>query len=228
MIKAKYLTFIAIASAILFLTSCGTNRQLTSNRKPSEINKLAIINPLARIDVIEKGNSGEYSKTESEKVAADILDILDKNLPNTVQKNRIKIDSSDLLALQKEMFALVVSVEQKQKINDVFLSEKMLLLMGKYEQDYVLGVFEQGFTRVKGNYGKQIAKGIGIGILTLGLVIPTPVKSSSTLICFIADRKNKNIAFYRKDVGSESNPTDKKVLSRQIKGTIGYYFSVAN
>ena len=215
----------AFSFAILLFASCGTNRQLVSDRKPADINKLTIIKPLADIKLIERGNSGEYSKYDSEKVRDNISDLLNQYLPQRVQKTKIKMDTVDNLSLQKEIYTLAAIVEKNQQINDVVLSDKMLSLLNKYDQDYVMGIVSFGFTRVKGNYGKQIAKGIGVGILTLGLYTPVPIKSSSTLICFIVDRKNKNIAFYRKNTMQDNDPTNIKVLEKQINGMLSKYFN---
>lgn len=135
------------------------------------------------------------------------------------------MDTVDNLLFQKEMYDLAAVVEHNQQIKDLVLSDKMLSLLGKYDQDYVMGVVSFGFTRVKGNYGKQIAKGMVVGILSLGLYTPIPIKSSSTLICFIVDRKNKNIAFYRKSVKQDNDPTDFKVLEKQINGMLSQYFN---
>ncbi len=215
----------AFSFAILLLTSCGTNRQLVSDRKPADINKLTIVKPLADIQLIERGNSGAYSQYDSEKVRDNILDLLNQYLPQRVQKTKIKMDTMDNLSLQKEMYALAAFVEKNQQIKDVVLSDKMLSWLGKYDQDYAIGIISFGFTRVKGNYGKQIAKGIGVGILTLGLFTPVPIKSSSTLICFIVDRKNKNIAFYRKNTRQDNDPTEIKVLEKQINSILSKYFN---
>lgn len=217
----------AFSFAILLFTSCGTNRQLTSNRKPADINKLTILKPLTNIQLIERGNSGSYSQYDSDKVRDNILDLLNQHLPQHVQKTNIKMDTVDNLLFQKEMYDLAAVVEHNQQIKDLVLSDKMLSLLGKYDQDYVMGVVSFGFTRVKGNYGKQIAKGMVVGILSLGLYTPIPIKSSSTLICFIVDRKNKNIAFYRKNTGQDKDPTDIKVLEKQINGMLNQYFNAA-
>jgi hypothetical protein len=52
-----------------------------------------------------------------------------------------------------------------------------------------------GFTRAKGNYGREIAKGAALGILTLGMYYQTTIKAYSTVYAMIVDSQEDNITF---------------------------------
>ncbi|MEN9610330.1 MAG: hypothetical protein RLZZ628_1144 [Bacteroidota bacterium] len=215
--KMKHFHHWAILSIFLCcLCSCGTTRQLTSNRKLSEIDKVLIFKPFSRIDTISSGNRGAYSEEDSEQVSAYLLESAQKAFPQNIRKEVLQTDSHEWRLIQEQITQLVLQVEEKQKIIDIPLSDKMIDILNKYNYNFALGAFHVGFTRSRRNYAGEIAKSIGIGILTLGLVVPIPIKSSSTLICFLVDKQNKNIAFYRKRMGQDWDPTDKKKIDRQI------------
>lgn len=221
----NYNSFTILTIIVIFLSSCGTTRQLMSNRNPTEINKILILKPYTKIEVINKGNKAEYSPEVSKQVTAYIVESLEKFIPSRIEKYKFEADSLELFELYKEMYTLAIRVEQNRNITGIKLSNKMLTFLEKYNYDYAIGVLDFGFTRAKGNYENQVAKSIGIGILTLGMYAPIPVKSYSTMICFIVDKENKNIAFYRKDLGQEKEPTNKNVIESQISKMLIQYFS---
>ena len=87
-----------------------------------------------------------------------------------------------------------------------------------------MAVATYGFTRRDGNYGGQIAKGLGIGILSLGLYVPVPVKASSGVACAIIDAETGKTIFYKKSFQSEIEPLDIRYVSKHIDKIFGGYF----
>ena len=84
-------------------------------------------------------------------------------------------------------------------------------------------IIATGFTRIKGNYGGQIAKGIGVGLLTLGMVVPTPIKANSAVHAMIVDAKEDNVAFYQRS-RQEKEPLNEQVLRLQLTEIFKGYF----
>ncbi len=224
MSKTNIIAMLSALHILVSLSSCGTTQQLVSERRPSEIKEITVVKPITNIEIIESGNRGTYSKMETDNATANIFDALGRTIPTDIKIQNLKMDTTDKVAFQRELHLLVDYVEGQQQIKGITLSPKMLAIMDKYSQDFAIGVLEFGFARAKGNYGKQIAKGVGIGILTLGFYAPIPIKAASTMICLIVDRKNNNVAFYRKNNGQELNPTEKTVIERQLKGLLEPYF----
>ncbi|WP_149867055.1 hypothetical protein [Solirubrum puertoriconensis] len=54
---------------------------------------------------------------------------------------------------------------------------------------HVLGTVRHGFTRTSENYQGQVAKTLGVGLLTLGMYVPVAVKASAGLYAFVYDRQ---------------------------------------
>lgn len=118
--------------------------------------------------------------------------------------------------MSKRFFEVINAVERKRKIKGITLNDTLVNYLETNNIKYAILTFQAGFTREQGNYGTQVAKGLGIGILTLGLVVPIPVKSNSTIVCCVLDTRNKNVAFYRKRT-AEVEPLEEKVINRQIR-----------
>lgn len=82
-----------------------------------------------------------------------------------------------------------------------------------------------GFGRRKANYRGQVAKDAAIGILTLGMAVPTAVRSNITLYAFIFDAQKNEIAYYKRSLPIEKEPTDEKVIEKQLAGLFeGYLY----
>ena len=63
-----------------------------------------------------------------------------------------------------------------------------------------------------------------MGLLTMGMYYQTPIKSNSTIYAVIVDNQEKNIAFYRKSILQDKEPTEKEVLVKQIQSLFEKYF----
>jgi hypothetical protein len=85
-------------------------------------------------------------------------------------------------------------------------------------------VLADGFGRTTENYNKEVAKGVAVGVLTLGTVYTSPIKCGSTIHAMIVDAQNNDVAFYRviSDIGR--HPLNDKVLKDQIFRMFNGYF----
>ena len=69
------------------------------------------------------------------------------------------------------------------------------LLTGQ-NQRYLLVTATQGFFRTENNYSNQLAKSIGVGLLTMGMLVPIATKAKSIICLFICDSQQKTIVYY--------------------------------
>ncbi len=89
--------------------------------------------------------------------------------------------------LQEDILAVMGEVKRTNKIDKVKSTPLMDSIIKSHDQRFALCLVDTGFGRKKGNYGKQIAKGIGVGILTMGVYTPVPYKANTTLYAMIVD-----------------------------------------
>ncbi len=97
------------------------------------------------------------------------------------------------------------------------LPPNLVAVIDLYDQRFYLLTLSTGFTRRIGNYGGQIAKGVGIGILTLGMFAPIPVKANSGVRVMILDNQLGEIAYYKSSFNPEGEPLEEKTLSKHLK-----------
>lgn len=204
--------------SILTLTSCGTNKYLTSSTTTStEIKNIDYFPPLSYIQFIEKGNKAALSDSLSEITAKNLSLLLNQNKTTLRLKNEISIANDTVKRkVEDELAYLARIITQRKKLNGIPLPYTIDSLLKINNQRFALATIASGFGRTKGNYRGQVAKGAAIGILTLGMAIPTPIKSNLTLYAFIFDADKDEITYYKKSMPVEKEPTDQQVIEKQL------------
>lgn len=207
------------------LTSCSTSKMLTSDVSPDEIKDLQKFQTFAYISLIERSNNGNLNDTlsqESTEIFNEVLSTYNTQIP--FGGNITISDTLLIKKIEKEIEYLCITADRQRSISDIKITPMLDSLLEKKGKRFGLITITTGFTRVNGNYSKQLAKGAAIGILTLGMSYQTPIKASSTVYAMIIDAKDNNIAFFRKSYLQDREPLDKNVLKIQIQKIFKNYF----
>jgi hypothetical protein len=213
----RILFSIAVITISFLQFSCGTTVPLLSNRKSYDVDTASVYHLPSLITSITKGNRQEFNEFYSDSTLIVRSRDFNQHLPKYITPVPFGfMNLEEEQQMSKLFFEVINAVESKRKIKGISLNNTLVNYLEENNIKYVILTFQAGFTREQGNYGKQVAKGLGIGILTLGLVVPVPVKSNSTIICCVLDTRNKNIAFYRKRT-AEVEPLEENVINRQIR-----------
>ncbi len=213
-------------SCILLLGSCTSSR-LVSDVRPSEVKDLQLVTPFSYIHFIKNGNKGALSDTlsdMSEKLVLKVMEDYQRQNRLPITGNLFIEDSLLNKQIERQIESLCMVAEQRRSLTNLQIPAALDSLLEMNGKRFGLITVATGFTRVKGNYGGQAAKAVAIGVLTLGLFAPIPVKSNSTIYALIVDAEKNNIAFFRKVYETEKDPLDKAVLRRQLDKMFTGYF----
>ncbi len=220
----KHQTIFLILSCII-LSSCTATKLLTSNVQPTEVTNLKLLEPYSYISMIKKGNRGQLDdsiSSISKQLNINVLKSFNGQIPIT--GDIILIDSTINKDLEKECENLILTAERNKSISNLKITPTLDKILEANDTRFGLIIICTGFTRLKGNYGKEIAKGAALGILTLGMYYQTPIKAYSTIYAMIVDSKEDNVAFYRKSFKHDLEPLDQEVLTNQYKKIFEGYF----
>jgi len=221
----RKLRFYILFLCAILIHSCTTSKMLTSTIKPNEVSDIQKFEPLSFISLIEKGNRAKYNDSLSQKSKALLYDAIDTFKQMIPFTGDIFIsDTSCNRKLKKEILFLLNSANKQQMISTIKIPPILDSILESKGKRFGLITVASGFTRTDGNYGGQLAKGLGIGLLTLGMYVQTPVKSKSNIYIMIVDAKENNIAFFRKSILKEEEPLDRSVLKKQIQKIFEGYF----
>ena len=209
----------------VILSSCTATKLLTSNVHPAEVTDLKLLEPHSYISMIKKGNRGQLDdsiSSISRQLNINVLKAFNGQLPIT--GDIFLTDSTINKTLEKEYENLVLTADKNKNITNLKITPTLDKILEANDTRFGLIVINTGFTRLKGNYGKEVVKGAALGILTLGMYYQTPIKAYSTIYVMIVDSKEDNVAFYKKSFKQDVEPLDKSVLTSQYKKIFEGYF----
>lgn len=209
----------------LILPSCTTTKPLTSNVKPSEVTELKLLEPYSYISMIKKGNKGQLDDSLSSISKQLLFEVLENFKGQIPLKGEIILsDTAINTRLEKEYEYLILTADKTKNITNLKITPTLDEILEANETRFGLINICAGFTRAKGNYGKEIAKGAALGILTLGMYYQTPIKAYSTVYAMIVDSQEDNITFYRKSFIQDMEPLDQSSITKQYKKLFEGYF----
>ena len=139
--------------------------------------------------------------------------------------NILPLDSASNELVDHQVYQMFEMIQVQRNIQQLALPPSVDSIMQVHNIDYALCALHRGFSREKGNYGAQVAKGIIIGVLTLGMIVPLPIKAVSEFSVCIIDRQNQNIAFHNRSFFQDLDPVDKSVTDKQIEQLFKKYYS---
>ena len=218
----KHLIIISLAVLALFAASCSANRGFVSSPTRADIRKVQQFDPLSYVGVIEKGNNVSYN--DSLSVVARELFQKELSRNSTLPKKEAVVIEDSLVynRVQNEIFALMRYVEGNVKVKTIPIPPVIDSILEARGERFGLVAYNQGFTRTGGNYAGQVAKGVAIGLLTLGSYYTVPYKDKTRCGLIILDSKLNNIAYVATTEG-ENHPLKANTYRNQLKKLLKKY-----
>lgn len=214
---------ILLSVVVAACVSCAGSRYVAAEFSPM-ISEMVKFETMSRISLIERGDRGEYSDSISWIARNELDEILYSLRPKLpLASGEIEFFNQLQGEFVGEEIDLLLSsiIDNRANIQHVSLPPMIQSILKAEGKRYGLIMVHDGFTRIKGNYGGQVAKGVGIavltGVLSMGAVTytATPLKYNSTMHAIIVDTERNCVAFYN-TVAAEADPCDTAVLSSQV------------
>ncbi|MCO4303960.1 hypothetical protein [Riemerella anatipestifer] len=200
--------------ALLVLNSCASMMLNDKSIQPSEISNLGNFETISMIRLIKKGNQSEPSDSLS-NLSSKIMDSIIWNSSSPKITTKFNLTDEKLRQrVEDDILKTMLRIRDTRKLDHIKTTPVMDSIVKAQNQRFALCVVNTGFDRRKGNYGNQIAKGIGIGILTMGMYTPVPIKANTAVYAMIFDAEKSTVVFYNTIPFVEKSPTDRKNLSQ--------------
>ena len=221
--KAFTLLALVLCSPLLvsLFSSCSTQGFVSSVTR-ADIRQMTMFETLANVGVIEKGNKIVYNDSLT-KIAKALFETElnnDKTLP--VSESFFSEDSVINNKIQYEIYFIMTCLERNIRPKDIPVPPTVDSILCSRNERFGVLAYNWGFTRSTGNYAGQIAKGIAIGILTMGSYYTVPYKDMTRNGLIIVDAKNHNLA-YVATAARESSPLEAKTYQKQLKDLLKKY-----
>lgn len=207
-----------IISVLACMTSCGTAGKLNDPAFIGQLkHNIVLFDPVSRIEVIGKDNLNTRSETASadaQNLLKDMVCTYDTGLE--IDAIHVSEDLKEAYEIQDDIVALgdwYINTEGYD-LSYIDIPRTLDSIIEASGRRYGLVLYSEGFSRTGGNYALEIAKTVGLGLLT-GYV-SVPYKNSSAIYLLILDSKTDRIAYYR-HTGGEYNPLSTKHIKKQFK-----------
>ena len=157
----KKANFILIAVIFLF-QACAPTEEVAKIVKPTDIKKLGYFRPISYMGIIEKGNKAALSKSLSQE-STEILDSLIISKKEAFKVTNLLTPSDSIInkKLNSEISKLTYEASTKVRVHNLNLSPTIDSIMEANQERFAIAFVCTGFSRVKGNYGGQVAKALG-------------------------------------------------------------------
>lgn len=216
----KLIILLATVIGAVSLSSCGTAGYLASGYNVDAIKDVILFEPVSKIETIGKGEITVTNDTAS-VASKDLLLQTVKEYDSGININSVYEPEGDEEIVRKGVESLYSQLLHSQggtfKTASFVVPQSLDEIIERTGNRYGMAVYSYGFSRTGGNYAAQIAKGLGLAILTLGSVYTVPYKDKSNIHIFIIDSEQDCVAWHNHDIGADYNPLKKKHIEKQIK-----------
>lgn len=208
-----------LTMAVLVLTASCSVTKYAADVPAAEVYPIALIEPLSYIEVMQKDHQMYVDDTLSAESSRLLAGILQEHLP---------IDCVIPVEYDGEMAAevnVLPGIESRILFSATIPVKTRQLILDSGHR-YGAIIFANGFTRERGSYASDMAKGVILGIataiLTMGAVTSygIPTKSISQLSLMIVDAEADRVIYYNRTKPQELEPLNEKNLRSQIRGIL--------
>ena len=218
----KLIILLTTAIGAISLSSCGTTGYLASGYNDVDaIKDVVLFEPVSKIETIGKGEITVTNDTacvasqdlllQTVKECESGLNILSVYMPSGEEEAEIVREGVESL------YSQLLHSQGSFRTASFVVPESLDEIIERTGNRYGMAVYSYGFSRTGGNYAAQIAKGVGLAILTLGSVYTVPYKDKSNIHIFIIDSEQDCVAWHNHDIAADYNPLKQKHLEKQFK-----------
>jgi hypothetical protein len=169
---------------------------------------------MVRVSIIKEKNKMESDSLTYHTAKSNIAQNINTILGEKIEKVEITEDTLTWICRKELLDVINIYLKfapnqenQTAYLQNYIISSNLDSLMSRQQLEYMTFSIHEGFKRTKENLTAQNLKGLGIGLLTLGMAVPTPVPQNSFFVSIVADKKKKKIAFINYN-SSQTNPLE--------------------
>lgn len=211
----------AFLAAATCLGSCGPAGHLYKGYRTEEIRDIMLFEPVSKIEIIGKGEMTVTDTTAgiaSQNLLIEKLQTFDTGLNiNAVYKPESNRETETIRKEVENLYAQYLYSREYDEEVIYTVPENLDRILEKTGNRYGMAVYCYGFSRTGGNYAGQVAKSLGIALLTFGSYYTIPFKDKSNIHIFLIDSEQDKVAYYNHCIGPDYNPLKPKHIEKQFK-----------
>ena len=214
----RFKLVLAIAAALVLTTSCAVTKY-ASEVPASQVTSIALLQPLSYIDYFDNNHNMTRNDTLCTASSAMVAKVAGEFLPIDCV---IPVNYTEEMAAEVDVLP---GLDPKTLMSATIPEATRELILGSGHR-YGAVVFARGFTRERGGYASDIAKGVILGIatavLTMGMVSAygIPEKCESQISLMIVDAEANRVIYYDRSLTNELEPLKENSIRSQLKSVL--------
>ena len=220
---------LALCFALLWLVSETRGQGAAGGFRPAEIDAMVLLPPLGAVSLIGPGNRATFDANAS----ADASEMLRQ----AIFRHDEKLHLQGQLLLKDSAAQRTIARRAAQAFGLLAGRRKAAMaqpqpwldsLLTARRQRYGLVSYVAGFTRTPANRRPLIARDLGIGLLTLGAVVPVTPNAATKIGVFIYDAQAHRVVYYRVSAPAEQDPLARfgEIIDRELTNLLAKDFNL--
>ena len=222
--------FYALCFALLLLAA-ETFGQAAAGFRPAQIDAMVLLPPLGVVSLIGQGNRAAFDANAS----ADASELMRQ----AIFRHDEKLHLQGQLLLKDSVAQRTIALRTAQAFGLLAGRRKVAMaqpqpwldsLLTARRQRYGLVSYVAGFTRTPANRRALIARDLGIGLLSLGAVVPITPSAATKIGVFVYDAQTHRVVYYKVSLPAEKDPLARfgEVIDRELTDLLAKDFNLTN
>ena len=211
------------------LASIAFTKPETGGFRPADIQEMTLLPPVGIVSLIGQGSRPAFAP-EASVDAAELL-------RQAIYRHDAKLHLTGQVVLKDSAAQRIIAQHTARTIGLLEWQRKATMtqpqpwldtLLAARKQRYGLVSGVWGFTRTAANRRALIARDLGIGLLSMGMVVPLTPNASTRIGVFIYDAQTHAIVYYKSNFPTDKDPlaSNGEVLDREFTNLLAKDFNL--
>ncbi|GAA4359026.1 hypothetical protein GCM10023185_25240 [Hymenobacter saemangeumensis] len=191
---------------------------------------MLVLPPVGLVSLIGQGNRAAFDPDASSDAAEMLQQVLFQHDAKLHLTGLVKLppDSSARKAIARNTLRTVALLESRRKATMAQPQPWLDSLLMTSQQRYCLVSCVWGFTRTPANRRAMVARDLGIGLLSMGMLVPVTPSASVRLGLFIYDAQTSAIVYHKANFPTEKDPLAQngEIIYKELTGMLGKDFNL--
>lgn len=189
------------------LVSSAFTRPAVGEFRLADIQAMVLLPPVGALSVIGQGNKPVFAPEASADAAELLRQALYQHDANLHLTGQVALkDTAARRSTAQYVARTLGSLERQRRATMAQPQPWLDTLLTRQKQRFGLVSGIWGFTRTVTNRRALIARDLGIGVLSMGLVVPVTPNASTRVGVFIYDAQTHAIVYYKTNVPTDKDP----------------------
>lgn len=221
--------FYALCFALLLPAAESFGQAAAGGFRPAQIESMLLLPPLGAVSLIGQGNRGAFDANASADASEMLRQAIFRHDEKLHLQGQLVVkDSAAQRTIAQQAARAFGLLAGRRKVAMAQPQPWLDSLLTARRQRYGLVSYVAGFTRTPANRRALIARDLGIGLLTLGAVVPVTPNAATKIGVFIYDAQTHRVVYHKVSIPAEKDPLARfgEIIDRELTNLLSRDFNL--